>query len=322
MPPRQHPLNHWDGGSNMADVKVPGLGHMKKGYVIAIAGGGLVIAVYLYRKQKSTNAAANAAAATPATTGGGQLNGYPWDGTVGNSADPQSEDPATSMTYAQEAAEVTGAYTQAAGAGVGAGTPLAGLSGVTTTTTSASSAPTTNAGWAQQATANLVSIGYASTDVAAALGQYLASLPLTAAQQNIVQVALAEDGPPPVGSFSIITTGPAPTPAPTPTPAPAPSPTPTPEPDHGHTPLPYPTGLHVSPTRTTVPAAWNSVPGATGYVFIYWRISGGAAVTTPTHATSVVMSKLMANQPYWCYVYATGPGGNGAHSPAVKFQLK
>src|ERR1017187_8117114 len=178
MPPRQHPLNHWDGGSNMADVKVPGLGHMKKGYVIAIAGGGLVIAVYLYRKQKATNAATNAAAATTPATTGGQLNGYPWDGTVGNSADPQSEDPATSMTYAQEAAEGTGVYTSASG--VGAGTPLAGLSGVTTTTTSASSAPTTNAGWAQQATANLVSIGYASTDVAAALGQYLASLPLTA----------------------------------------------------------------------------------------------------------------------------------------------
>jgi hypothetical protein len=239
----------------MADVNIPGLGHMKKGYVIAIAGGGLVLVIYLYRKQKANAAAATPATAQAATTTGGQLNGYPWDGTIGNSADPQSEDPSTGMTYAQEAAEGVGVYTAASGADTGA---LAGLSGVTTSTTSATSAPTTNAAWAQQATANLVAIGYSSTDVAAALGQYLASLPLTAAQQTIVQVALAEDGPPPVGSFSIITTGSSTATSTgtgsTSTGSTAPKGT-----------LSPPTGLKCAASSTSVTLRWNSSPGANQY---------------------------------------------------------
>jgi hypothetical protein len=298
----------------MADVKVPGLGHMKKGYVIAIAGGGLVIAVYIYRKQKATNAATNAAATTLATTGG-QLNGYPWDGTVGNSADPQSEDPTTSMTYAQEAAEGTGVYTSASGAG--ASTPLAGLSGVTTTSTSASSAPTTNSAWAQQATANLVSIGYASTDVAAALGQYLASLPLTAAQQNIVQVALAEDGPPPVGSFSIITTGPTPTPAPTPTPTPtpSPSPTPTPTPSGGGTKPGAITGLRlVSKTANAVTLAWNAASGATHYNIAYGYPSVSQFHTTSNGPSVTIGFAAGHGSDYHFQVTAQNAAGNGPYS--------
>jgi hypothetical protein len=65
--------------------------------------------------------------------------------------------------------------------------------------------PTTNAAWASLVEQDLSAIGYKESDVAAAVGRYLGKLSLTTAQANIIRVALAEDGPPPVGTFTIIT---------------------------------------------------------------------------------------------------------------------
>ena len=62
----------------------------------------------------------------------------------------------------------------------------------------------TNAQWVAAATAGLEALGYAASDVNAALAAYLANLPETATQAGITQTALNEYGPPPSGSYTII----------------------------------------------------------------------------------------------------------------------
>lgn len=80
----------------------------------------------------------------------------------------------------------------------------------------------TNAQWSQQAVSDLVNDGYDAATVATALGLFLGGQGLTSDQQNIVRAAIALEGSPPVGSFSIksVTSTPVSTPAPTPSPTP------------------------------------------------------------------------------------------------------
>lgn len=63
----------------------------------------------------------------------------------------------------------------------------------------------TNQDWYNTALTAVEDAGYDSATAATALSAYLASQPLTAAQQTIVRIGLAAAGNPPVGSFSIIT---------------------------------------------------------------------------------------------------------------------
>lgn len=143
-------------------------------------GAGLVVVggVLWYRKRSggSSSAAAPATAAT----------------------DPNAIDPATGIPYADEQAGNYAGYTQGI-SGYGYGTPTLGGGTSPTGTTF-----TTNAQWVQAATAGLTALGYNGSDVGAALGLYLLGMPLSADQVTIVQTAVAEFGPPPVGQFAII----------------------------------------------------------------------------------------------------------------------
>jgi hypothetical protein len=114
-------------------------------------------------------------------------------------------DPATNESYLQEAQQY--GSVQAAEASVGAfggtvssgsGFPVQpaspGLDGSTQAApgSQGSTNYTDDEAWAQAATAGLASIGYSSTDVATALGAYLAGEQLTTAQAQLVHTALAE----------------------------------------------------------------------------------------------------------------------------------
>jgi hypothetical protein len=82
-----------------------------------------------------------------------------------------------------------------------------------------SSVYTSNAAWAQAATAGLADVGYDETTVATALGAYITQTPLTAAQASLVNTAIAEYGAPPTGNLQVIlqpVSKPSPTPVPTP----------------------------------------------------------------------------------------------------------
>lgn len=171
----------------------------------AVYGGTGVVVVggILYFRHKNGGSSSSSSATDPVT-------GLPY------SMDNQV-DPSTGLTYLSEAqqygsvsaaeAALVGQGTGAAGAagggfsGLGFGNPTSDFTGSGTPT---GTTYTTNAQWVQAATAGLTSLGYNGSDVGAALGLFLLGMPLDSTQVTIVQTAVAEFGPPPVGQFAII----------------------------------------------------------------------------------------------------------------------
>lgn len=126
-------------------------------------------------------------------------------------------DPVTGLSYLAEAQQygsvqaadsTVSAYgqTSESGTGVPGGPgPGSGGGGSNPSPNSVGSATyTSNAAWAQAATAGLADIGYPETAVATALGDYLTGTPVDDTQVNYINAALAEFGPPPIGVFQII----------------------------------------------------------------------------------------------------------------------
>lgn len=197
----------------MAENALSSLKDMKPWQRYAVIGGGGAIVVYVWYKHKQGTAASTSASGT----GVDPVTGLPY-------AQDNTVDPLTGITYLQEAqqygsvAAAESAVSSGASAGYGGGYGAYGdvygynsagaLSGVpysTFTGTQTGSSYTSNAEWAQAATAGLTDLGYTSTDIAAALGNYLAGLPLTSGQQQIVAAADAEYGYPPAGVPAVTT---------------------------------------------------------------------------------------------------------------------
>jgi hypothetical protein len=174
----------------------------------AIGAGAVYLVIRHSSSASSTSGAASSSATDPVT-------GLPY-------SEDNSTDPVTGLTYLQEAQqygsvqaaeeEVTSgsAFFGQSGTGNLVDTGLPTIDGVTGTSTNPSPGSfETNAQWAQAVTAGLADLGYNSTDVAAALGLYFQNHPLGTAPDgasylSIVQAAVAEFGPPPVGSFQIV----------------------------------------------------------------------------------------------------------------------
>lgn len=166
---------------------------VKKTYVI---GGGVIVGalfIYEYRKQQAAKAAAAAAASASAgpsvNTSGDQ---YPPDGTTGNPSDPYSTDPATGMTYGDEAG---GGYVGNGVSNLGGYYGGGGLYGGGTGFESPGSF-TSNAYWTQYVEQMMGSSG--NDSISAALGAYITGAPLSTTQISIVEQAVAIAGYPPV----------------------------------------------------------------------------------------------------------------------------
>jgi hypothetical protein len=113
-------------------------------------------------------------------------------------------DPITGETYLAEAtqygsvASAEAAVSSFGLSGTAVGVPPDGTAGVTETSTGATSVGTytSNAAWAQAAIAGLEDISggpsYNGTDIGDAIGDYLQGEPITAAQIQVVNVALSE----------------------------------------------------------------------------------------------------------------------------------
>ena len=172
----------------MADeVKVPGVGPVKKPLVF---GGLAVLAVILgvayYRHSKS---ASTAAASTTDTSA---------------QQDPNAIDPATGLTYGEEAAGIQSGTLAGYGTAYGDTSGIVGYDaqGNPVYADQVGYGPTpnfvNNAAWSQAVQQYLVaSTGADAGTVAAALGTYLAGQPLTSAQATIVQSGIAFFGQPP-----------------------------------------------------------------------------------------------------------------------------
>jgi len=185
----------------MADVTIFGK-KISPAMAVVFAGGSAIAIWFAYKQHKASSSTA-ATSLDPVT-------GLPY-------SQDNVTDPLTGMPYLAEAQQY--GSVSAAEAAVAGESSLAysaggyGTSGLVGTSTGASLVPAntvqgtayaTNAAWAQAVEAGLTDIGYAPTDIAAALGRYLGGLSETPAQATIVQAAVAEYGPPPVGSFQII----------------------------------------------------------------------------------------------------------------------
>ena len=177
------------------------LSGLKTWQKVAIIGGGLGIAGLGYYEVKKKNAA-SATTAGNATASNGQTVTDPSTGDVYPAA---ADDPATGQTYAMEISEygsVAAAETALASEDVSGYNSVAAVD--ETPVSAAGTGYSSNAAWSQAVTSGLTDIGYSSTDIATALGLYLAGKALSPDQQTIVYDALAEYGPPPVGTYGVI----------------------------------------------------------------------------------------------------------------------
>lgn len=267
--------------------------------------GVLVVGGVLWYRNRSASTAAASTASTAAS-------------------DPNLIDPTTGVPYADETAGNYAGYTQGI-SGYGYGFPTSDITGGTTVGT----AYTSNAQWAQAVEAGLTAIGYDAQAVGAAVGKYLLNMPLTSDQVTIVQTAVAEFGPPPVGTFAIIAstsdqtgsgggsggtggsggsggtggTG-----------------------GTGSGRLARPSGVHLTiDGRTGVRLQWGAVAGASGYVAQLHRGGNNGPVVSGPFGTSAPVANFGNLQPGTHYTAllwpssAADPGGPGSDQPHTEF---
>ena len=338
-------------------------GHKINNWWLLGGGAGLVLVIYLYRRGSAGGGSgANASAIDPIT-------GLPY------SQDAQV-DPLTGMTYLAEAqqygsvsaAEAAISSGSAYGAGfVGSGgggsSNYSGTAGYPTLNVGGSAPQgngfATNSQWSQAVTTGLVGLGYSATDVAAALGLYFQSQPLGIAPDGvsyatIIQAAVAEFGPPPVGTFQIIG---APTSGGTGSGSGGGGTggtgsggdgtgsgsggtggdsgggsgggtgggTTTPPPSSGR--LGHaPTGVHLTiDGKTGVRLQWTAVPGATSYTCLCKQGgANGANVNGPFNVSAPVCNfgNLKSKTHYTALIWPgdqADPGGPGSNEPHVEF---
>lgn len=239
-----------------------------------------------------------------ASAGAAAVGGFLWyrnrsssstASSTGTAAGSSLVDPATGIPYADETAGNYAGYTQGT-SGLGYGLPTSDITG---SLLSNGTSFTSNAQWAQAVEAGLTGLGYDAQAVGAAVGKYLLGVPLTSDQVTIVQTAVAEFGPPPVGTHNIIAGGTAPPPAPGGTPPPA-----------GHGPFPAPGGFRVTgKSAHGFSLAWNAVPGAQAYRVKVVQLNGHVAADFQESGTTAAIP----GSPGWsyhCSVQAL-PGGHG-----------
>lgn len=281
-------------------------------------GGGSALAIWLAWKQHKSSAGSPSASSIDPVTG------LPY-------SQDTSVDPLTGQEYlaeAQQYGSVQAAENAVAGessvdysSAYGTGGGVAGTAtSLVPSTTVQGTTYASNAAWAQAAEAGLTDIGYAPTDVAAALGRYLGSLPLTPDQATIVQAAVAEYGPPPAGTFQVIL-------------APATGSTGSGATGTGTSAgtgtgtgssagrLAAPSGVSLTGGKTGVRFTWQPVPGASGYVCQLKKggengpvQNGPFTVTSPECNFGGLASLTQYTALIWPSD-AASPGGPGSSQP-------
>lgn len=188
--------------------------NMSKPAKYATAIGGAGIAGYLVYRHHASTGSWNpwSKTATGTSSAGDSTTIDPVTG-LAYSQDNVT-DPLTGQTYlaeanqygsvaAAEAAVSAFGGTVGTGSGIGVQPANGGSSGTTVSGAVSASTYTSLAAWVQAATAGLTDIGYNATDVASALGDYATQTPVTAAQKQIIDTAIAEYGQAP-GNLQVI----------------------------------------------------------------------------------------------------------------------
>jgi hypothetical protein len=189
-----------------------------------IAGGVGVVGVVVWQKEKSkkaSNVPVTPPTATQAATSGGTA-GEIADPTTGTMYPDTAVDPDTGLTYDQEITEYGSvSAADSASSGVSDQAALQGetpqeyveqTGGYTGTGTTTGSTVTTNAQWMSEVESGLSEQGYTASDIGQALAAYFAGKPLGVSSDGgnlytIMNLAVSEYGPPPVGSYPLLNGG-------------------------------------------------------------------------------------------------------------------
>lgn len=290
-------------GALSGNIRVPGVGEVKKGY--ALAGVAAVVVLIIYTRSSggsglpsflggstSTSGSGTAAATTPTATysqyGSSSGDPFPWDGTTGNPSDPYSMDPNTGVTYGDEG-NVSGTSYGGGGSGGGSG---------------GSGGPPfgTNAEWSQYAIAQLTGQGMNATTVTNALGSYIAGQPVDTAQEQTINDAIAVAGQPPVsgpGGYppAIHVSG-----------------------GKGHSPYaanPV-TGISAHPAQTSADITWHPAAHAGSYQVTVTDATGRKIQRHDVTAASTRIGALQPGRHYHAVVLAS-PARPGAPTARVTF---
>ena len=199
------------------DVKNPLEGLSKNQRIAVIGGGTATLGVLVFLHHKKTGSWNPWSSATPSDSSGNAssavdpVTGLPY-------SEDNQVDSITGQTYLAEAdqygsvaaAEASvSAYGQSTASGSGIPVnPASPASSGSVNTVVGTSVYTSNAAWAQAATNGLADIGYSATDVSAALADYLTQTPVSTAQAQLINTAIAEYGPAPVGNLQVILASP------------------------------------------------------------------------------------------------------------------
>jgi hypothetical protein len=276
-----------------------------------IAGTAGVTGYFLYQHHKNTGTWNPWGKGTKVTSAGNAADINPVTG-LAYSQD-SAIDPITGLSYLAESEQY--GSVQAAEASVSAyGLSTASGSGIpvnpaspppagSPNTTVGGSVYTSDSAWAQAATAGLADIGYNATDVATALGAYLTGTPVTQAQAKLINTAIAEFGPPPVGSFQVII-------IPGPPPPPPPPPSNKPSVSGGHV---------ISAAATRAEVGW------TGHNAVRYqvRITGPGKINGKTNTipgTTASFSGLESHHNYTVYITPFNSAGNAGPAGHIDFQ--
>ena len=316
--------------------------NLSKQQKIAVIAGSVALGGFVIYRHHSTTGSWNPFSKGSSTSGAGSSQIDPVTG-LAYSMD-NSIDPLTGLSYLSEADQygsVAAAESSVSAYGsstaTGSGIPVNPASPIASGSPNSvvgSDVYTSNAAWAQAAESGLSDIGYSSTDVATALGLYLTDQQVSAAQAQLISAAIAEYGPPPVGSFSIIqspvstpsgTTGgvapsvpsaPVTTPYVPPVSTPAPAPAPASAPAPAKLPVPtMPTGVSVSNVTTTgFVVHWAPDPHTSSYTVRVTYQGALVASKTVGPVASAAITGLSANRTYTVHVAASNSSGSSSET--------
>lgn len=267
-------------------VTLPGVGKVKKVYVIgALAATAAILGYAYYRRSKAAPADTTPAVADTPVDDSTGLGYTPTSAGGGGSTNPYGYD-------------IYGNPIPA---------PVAGSTGTGGVTA-------TNTDWSSAAIAVLEQTGMTEATAATAISAVLGGLGVTSDQEAAFLRAVGTLGDPPQGYPRPIhvsapnsdpVPAPTPTPDPTPGPDPAPAPAPAPKPVAGKKAPAKVSGLKAtSKTTTTVSLDWAPVSGARGYT-VY---RNGSRIITVTYS-SAKMTGLRANTSYTFAVQTVGTDG-------------
>lgn len=316
--------------------------NLSRPQLYAVLAGGTAIAGYAeYKHHQATGSwspFATGTASRDTSDAASSTSGEVTDPDTGQSYSDIAVDPATSMTYAAEIsqfgnvaaaeAEVTqyGRTTNGSTEQYDTGYTYQQAS-TNLTTANGQNIYVSNSAWAQAVQAGLEDVSgstsYDGTDIGTALGAYLQGEPLTPEQAQLISVARAEYGPPPVGNLQVITK-----PTVTATPPPATTTTTT-KPTKGY---PAPTGLTVTHTSgRTYKVSWNLIKGTaatgptpTSYTVAIsnaaWKTAAETTVNVPdvagnkTSQTTLTIPSSYGKGVFHVRVWANGTTGFGPQS--------